>query len=188
MAKNRYLKDIACLESLWDTNVENKLTVAPLLELIASINYIRFTHLTCNTLDELEFNLRSLPSRRTYKILYLAFHGNPGEIQLGDDTVIPLEKLATMMGRKFAGWIIHFGTCGTLQAPRPRLRTFFRETRVAMLLGYRKDVDWIESAAMDLILLDWLQSYKSLPSMWKRVRGSYRDLIAATGLTVFSGP
>jgi hypothetical protein len=181
-----YQKNIACLESLWDTDVENKLTVVPMLELIARINYVRFTHLTCNTLNELEFNLRSLPRGRNYRILYLAFHGDPGEIQLGDGTCIPLEKLASMMARRFAGWIVHFGACGVLEVPNADLSEFYRQTEVAMMIGYRNNIDWVESAAMDLILLDLLQRYRSLGAMRRYVRITYPDMVRKTGLTIYN--
>ena len=180
-----YKKNIACLESLWDDDVENKMTVTPLLELIASVNHIQFTHLTCNTPSELEFTLRMLPRRRSYRILYLAFHGNGGVIQLGDGTYVSMDELAGMMSERFAGWIVHFGACGTLGVPRACLADFYRQTKVAMMIGYCKDVNWVESAAMDLILFDWLQGYISLGAMWNRVRTTYRDLVRNTGLTVY---
>lgn len=181
-----YQKNIACLESLWDADVENKLTVIPLLELIASINSVRFTHLTCNTLKEFEFNLRSLPHRRNYRILYLAFHGNPGEIQLGDGTCVTIENLASMMARRFAGWIVHFGACGTLEVANASLSEFYRQTEVAMMIGYRNDIDWTESAAMDLILLDLLQRYRSLGAMRRYVKNTYPDMVKKTGLTIYN--
>ncbi|MGE5250109.1 MAG: DUF6642 family protein [Bacteroidota bacterium] len=184
MMSHSYSKNIACLESLWDGDVENKLTVTPLLQVISTINRIHFTHLTCNTLGELRFNLLSLPRKRSYRILYLAFHGNAGEIHLGDGTCVSMQELADMMGERFAGWIVHFGACGTLDVPRSSLSEFYRRTRVAMMIGYCKTVNWVESAAMDLILFDWLQGYISLGAMWNRVRSTYPDLVEHTGLTV----
>jgi len=49
-------------------------------------------------------------------------------------------------------------------------------TGVSMVLGYKKDVDWIESTVTDLLFLDWLQSYKNMKSLWKRFRERYREL------------
>ena len=48
-------KNIACLESLWNSDIENRLSVVPILDLVCTINRIRYTHLTCNTREELAF-------------------------------------------------------------------------------------------------------------------------------------
>src|SRR5574341_1322805 len=180
-----YQKHLACLESLWDSDVENRLSVVPLLQLVADLNEVRFAHLTCNTLAEFRFNMALLPRRRRYKVLYLATHGNPGEVILADGTRLTLENLAETMKRRFATWIIHFGTCGTLATARSCLQAFLDQTGVAMLLGYKKDVDWAESAALDLIVLDKIQKYRDMRAMWSQLARSYRDLIRITGFRAF---
>src|SRR5262245_35053929 len=103
-------KNIACLESLWNADLEQRLSVVPILELISRINRTRYTHLTCNTREELAYNLRKLRRGRGYRILYLSLHGKPGEVLL-DGGRTDLESLAMMMGTRFAGWAIHFGSC-----------------------------------------------------------------------------
>ena len=178
-------KGIACIESFWDTHVESRLSVAPLLQVIASSNRVRFIHLTCNTKGELEFALKSIPSRAPFKILYFAFHGSEGKIDLADGSSLSLPELASTMGRKFSSWVFHFGTCGTINTDSRELSRFMRGTGASLLLGYKKDVDWIDSAAMDLILFDWMQSYKNMRAMWSYLKGNYRGLMARTGLTVF---
>ncbi|MEW6568384.1 MAG: DUF6642 family protein [Chloroflexota bacterium] len=180
-----YRKNIACLESLWDSDVEEPLSVVPMLELIAKINDVRFTHLTCNTLEEFKFNLRKLPKTGGYRVLYLAFHGTPGQLELPDGSVLSLEELAKFLRRRFAGWIVHFGTCETLSVSTSRLNRFLEATDVALMIGYKKGVDWAESAAMDMIILDWIQSYKNMRSMWKHVSKSCNQLVALTGLRVY---
>src|SRR2546427_7917224 len=80
-------KNIACLESLWDGNIESRLSVVPLLELASRVDEIRFSYLTCNTEDELEHNLDKLKNKRGYGILYLACHGKPGELVLDESSV-----------------------------------------------------------------------------------------------------
>lgn len=182
---NAYKKSIACLESLWDSDVEEPLTVVPMLELIAKLNDVRFTRLTCNTVQEFKFNLRKLPKSGAYRVLYLAFHGTPGQLELPDGSVLSLEELAGLLRRRFAGWIVHFGTCATLSVPMSHLQRFLDTTGVALMIGYRKGVDWAESAAMDLIVLNWIQNYKNMRSMWNHVSTSYRQLVNLTGLRIF---
>jgi hypothetical protein len=186
MAKiKRAKKDIACLESLWDFDVEQALTVEPILDVIAKVHHVHFSHLACNTGEEFKFNLRTLPSRSSYRILYLAFHGSPGEIGLADGSHVNLEELSGLMGTKFKGWVVHFGSCDTLSTSTKRLQRFFDGTQTSLLVGYKGYINWVDSAAMDLIILDWLQYFKDLRAMWKRMRKDYPDLIKLNGLTVF---
>ena len=185
MARVRsYEKHIACLESLWNHDIENRLTVVPILELVTKVDHLKFIYLTCNTSEELHYNLRKLKRKRKYGILYLSFHGRPGEIVL-DEKPIDLETLAEQMGRGFTDWVVHFGTCATINVEKQRIIEFINETNVSLVLGYKIDVPWIESAALDILLFDWLQSYKDMRSFWFNFRKRHADLVALTGLTAF---
>src|SRR5262252_6773759 len=108
--------NIACLESLWNSDIENRLSVVPILYQVARVNRIKYTYLTCNTREELAYILGKLGKGRRYRILYLSLHGKPGEIIL-DGGRTDLESLAAMMGRRFSGWALHFGSCSTIAVP-----------------------------------------------------------------------
>lgn len=177
-------KKIACIESLWDGDIENRLSVVPLLELSERVNGVGWAYLTCNTEEELEYNLSKLRHRRGYGILYLSCHGRPGELVFDKDAV-EIEKLAQFMGDGFANWVVHFGSCATLNVETARISRFIAATGVSMVVGYRKDVDWIDSAAIDLILFDRLQEYLSMHRFWEHFRARYRDLVSLTGLRAF---
>ena len=58
--KNR----IFCLEGLWDNNLEQRLSVKPLLEIISKLNGIKFTHCPSNTVSEFQFHLYSFTSSK----------------------------------------------------------------------------------------------------------------------------
>ncbi len=165
--------------------MEDRLTVVPILQVIGRMNDTRVVHLTCNTPAEFEFALGAIPSRSPFGILSFAFHGCPGEVMLGDGTLVTLPDLAACMGRKFSSWVVHFGSCGTLRADSADLEKFMAETGVDLLLGYTKNVDWIDAAAMDLILFQRLQQYKYTRSMWSYVKKNYSELVRRTGLTIF---
>jgi hypothetical protein len=139
MANVKYRKNIACLETLWDSNIENRLSVVPILELISKVDRVKYTYLTCNTQEELKYNLGILKQRDEYGILYLSFHGDRGEIAL-DEKSINIERLAKMMGNSFADWIVHFGTCATIDIPQRRIESFMAATKVSMVIGYKKDI------------------------------------------------
>ena len=89
------------------------------------------------------------------------------------------------MGTKFKDWIVHFGSCSILSTKESRLRNFLMDTQVAFLVGYLNAVDWAESTSMDLILLDWMECYKNMECMQKKVKGKYKDLVSITGLRFY---
>lgn len=189
-----YTKNIACLESLWDEDVienDQQASVVPILELLSKIvEDFNFSHLTCNTRGELEYNLEALKrlkKKKKYGILYLSFHGEPGHIHLADNTKMSLEDLADVMGQRFAGWVVHFGSCGTVKVDKGRLAEFVEATQVLLVSGYTKDVYWIESTAMDLLFFDYLQDYIDMKAMWKKLYGRSESLIKATGLVINYG-
>ena len=180
----RYRKKIACLESLWDNDVEKRLSVIPIVELASKLHNLKFTHLTCNTKEELKHNLKKLKRKPGYGILYLSFHGHPGEIVV-DGSKMKIESLASFMGTGFTDWIIHFGSCKTIDMDRNRIVDFMEATGVSMVLGYRRKVCWAEATALEFLLLDWLQGYRDMRRMWNRFRKNYKDLILITGLRAF---
>lgn len=187
MPATKYTKNIACLESLWNTDIEDRWSVRPILEVIANIHDLKLAYLSCNTHEEFAFNLKMLAKRRSYGILYLAFHGAPGEIFLGDDTSLTLENLQELMGTRFADWIVHFGSCSTVDVTPRQLKSFVVETQVKMVLGYTKSVDWIESSALDLLIFQSLQKYINLNAWWTYLKKTYPDMVELTGLKVAMG-
>ena len=179
-------KNIACLESLWNKNIEHRLSVAPILELSSKISLAKFVHLSCNTIEELVHHLNLLKKRRGYGILYLSFHGRPGMIIL-DGSPLDIETLADpdFMGKGFENWAIHFGCCEVMKIGEKKKIDFMKRTKALMVTGYRTDVDWINSTVMDLLLLTFLLPRKNIKKNWMIFRYLYRDLISFTGLEVF---
>ena len=160
------------------------MSVQPILELASKRNYIKSVLLTCNTTQELEYNLRIAPNRNGYGILYFAFHGLPGQIIMAGSSA-DLETIAGFMGKRFSNWIVHFGSCDTFRIEKTRIFDFMKDTNALMAIGYKRRADWMESSAVDLLLLDWLQFYKDMRKFWNRFRRAYKGLIRATGLEAF---
>ena len=78
---------------------------------------VKHTFCTCNTEPEFTYNLRLLRRRRGCGILYLALHGSPGHVAL-DAVDLSLDDLAQRLGTDFRDWVIHFGTCETVDVAR----------------------------------------------------------------------
>lgn len=178
-------KNIFCLESLWNENVERKLSVLPLLEVTEKVKNVKFIHLTCNTVSEFKFNIKFLKRKKSYQILYLAFHGIAEGIQFADGTCLTLDELATIMNDDFKDLIVHFGTCSTLKAKDESLANFVNTTNVRMLSGFTTDVEWEESAALELLYFSSLQQYKNIKYLNAFFQKSYPDLIKLTGFKTF---
>jgi hypothetical protein len=180
-----YAKQIACVESLTDR--EERLSVRPFLEYVASVQAVRLSYAPCDTPDELAEGLSTFGRLRKDGILYVALHGGPGEIYLADGTTVTLEDLAEQLGQRFAGWVLHFGSCSTLKASDRRLAAFTEQTGIPLLLGYTQTVDWIESSAMDMLIFQALQQYVDLRACWRFLERRYGSLIDATGLRAYVG-
>ena len=182
MVKNNgYSKNIACLESLWTDDVENRLTLVPILEILNKKNGTRSVSLSCNTADELRFNFDLLRQVKGYGILYLAFHGFRGGIYL-PGLEVDLEAIAKLMGRSFRNWIVYFSSCRTMDVERVRILNFISLTGVRVVMGFRNTVTWVDSTALDLIVLDRLQHYKNMGRFWNGFRRTYKGLVSRTGL------
>lgn len=181
-----YAKNIFCLESLWNDEVEKKLSVLPLLELSEKCSDIKYIHLSCNTISEFKFNLKFLPRKKSYQILYLAFHGSVENIHFADGTGLSLEDLAEIMQSDFSNLVVHFSSCSTLKAEDKKLSEFVKKTKVKMLSGYGKKVDWNESAALELLFISALQKYKNISYLNSFFEKSYPDLIKATSFKTFT--
>ena len=179
-----YIKHVACLESFWTYNVEDRLSVGPVLELLGKTNGTRSVILTCNTIDEFKFNLEIVKHMKGYRILCLAFHGYPGGIHL-PDLHIDMETLASFMGKDFRNWIIFFDSCRTMNVGKDRIFDFISATEAKMVIGYKREVNWLDSAALDLLILYWLQFYKDMRKFWKRFRRAYKDLVGISGMVVY---
>jgi hypothetical protein len=190
ISKNNGSKNIACLEALWDDTLEERLTASALLDLAAKISEVKFTLLSCNTREEFEFNIAKLCISRIkkhYGVLYLVFHGGPGQIFLSDEVPLSLEELADIMGDNFQNWVVHFSSCSTLAIKENRLKNFIRKTKVSLVIGYTKNMSWSECMAMDLLLFENIANHKRLWDMKKFVRKRYGELVKMTGLRFCSG-
>jgi hypothetical protein len=57
-----------------------------------------------------------------------------------------------------------------------------------MVMGYRHDVDWIDAAATDLLLIDWLQCCKDLRRRWSNFRKTTQPWSSACPAHAVDGP
>ena len=149
---------VLCLEGEWEkSDPLDRLSIEPSLHLLELQRYMRLVHRNVNTVEELDYHIAGMTHRRRrrYEVLYLAFHGSATGIDLGSSTV-SLTDLADKLRHQDSGFVVYFASCGVLDAEPTALKTFCRESGAKAIAGYTRDVDWIESAAFELLMLSSL--------------------------------
>lgn len=137
--------------------MRDRRSVKPLLTLLEQIEVARSIHRDVATVDELQYYAGKWQESRydDYKVLYLAMHGNEGSVFLGRDQV-DLDELEQMLRGACKGKAIYFGSCLTLRMDPKRLQKFARVTGARAVVGYRKSVPWLRTAAFEVLLLERL--------------------------------
>lgn len=147
-------RGIFCLEGDWWNDLKRPSSVRPLLEPLRHLKpYPPYIHRGIGTREEFEFYLHKW-SQRTHSdfpILWLAFHGTPETIHVGDQRgrkgSVTLDDIAETIAGRCTRRIIHFGGCETLQCNGHRLNRFLKRPGAIAVSGYENDIDWIQSAA-----------------------------------------
>ena len=131
-----------------------------MLELVQAQWDVPYIHRTASTRDEFRRVMQEWVKWKYhhYPILYLGFHGFPGGIEIGDDA-IPVEDLVEFYG-KGRGRVIHFSACGTLDISAKEMRNFLKKTEFTAACGFNRDVDWLHSTALEILILDGLSKRK----------------------------
>ncbi len=164
MTKRIKKKGIFCIEGLWEEhNIHDRSSVLPILDLLEKRNYCDYVYHDCATKEELEFllnkwKLKSVQEK--YPILYLAFHGEKACIFLNNKDKYYLNDLAGFLEQKCVGKVIYFGSCSTLNMDKRLINTFLNKTGAIAAIGYKSDIDWIQSTACDLFVFEALQTDK----------------------------
>lgn len=184
MAKRIRKKGIYCIEGLWEEhNIQDKSSVLPILDLLEKRNYCDYIYHDCATKEELEFflnkwKLKSVQEK--YPILYLAFHGEKGCIFLNNKVKYSLDELAEYLVLKCIGKVIYFGSCSTLNMDKRLIKSFLNKTGAIAAVGYKSDIDWIQSTACDLFVFEALQTDKldtrGITNIHERIISDYGNL------------
>jgi hypothetical protein len=177
-------KGIFCIEGHWDHhNIEDQSTVLPILDILYKRGYCGYVHHDCATKSELEFYLQKWNNKtimKKYPILYLAFHGAKGCVFLTQDETYTLDDLAMVLEGKCLGKVIYFGSCSTLNIDIRQIKRFLQKTKAIAAIGYKTDIDWIQSAACDLFVFEALQkdrlTTRGINAIYKKIVSDYGNL------------
>jgi len=166
MAKRRKRLGVFCLEAEWRNNYKRPTTLRPAFELLASAESVPFIHRNVATRQEFEHYVKLWLNKKylDHPILYLGFHGNEGALLVGDQRRegrrVGLDELSGLINKRGKGRVIFFGSCSTLALHGNKINRFLRDTGLQGVMGYEKDIGWMDSAIMDIFLLTLLTAKK----------------------------
>ena len=148
---------ILCLESMWD--LEDYMTVKPILEMINQNYGIEFVHEKFYSFDELKKKIKKHRDK-DFDVIYLAAHGRPGLIKNGTDynDTISIEEFFEYFGDAVKNKVVHISACATLDIDDDRLKELLSRYGCKILSGYTTFTYWLPSASMDIIYFDNLVS------------------------------
>jgi hypothetical protein len=177
------------LEGSWNEDLTDRSSVLPMLELLERLEKIDYVHRDVGTRPELEHYLaRWIDEDLDYYVLYLAFHGKNTGLWLSDrtDGFVTLDYLAGVLADKLDGCVVHFGSCSVMAAEERALQRFLDQTGARAVTGYLSDVDWVDSALMDLAVMGTLSGYRQLGTALNRLEQApqYESLRTELGFSV----
>ena len=170
MAESQYT-GVFAFEGDWEQDLRDKSSMKPTLKTLHHLTEtggFKFIHRRIDTAGELEYYvdkwLGETPEENydDYRVGYFAFHGEEGHISPGEGDV-SLKRLGTWIKGRAQGRIIYFSSCSTLNLETKEIKSFLRSTKARAVVGFTKNVNWIESTAFDLVLLDALAYYHRRP-------------------------
>jgi len=173
-----FTKHVFCLEGDWEKDLRKKSSIGAALDFLQANCNIQYIHKHCGTKENLAYYLSRWKQKRykDYSICYLAFHGHPEVIEVGNEHV-DLSELADMLNGSCVNKIIHFGSCNTLDTDSAKVRDFLEKTQALCVCGFRTDIDFLESSVFDMLLMQKFQEYRNIKSVDRDLKRNYRKLI-----------
>ena len=176
---------VFCVEG-WSARLDTRSTVRPLLELLESEAGIRTIYQRVASMEELRTYLGYWSNYSTYELGFFALHGDPGEVAIGSDSSKMSELIDITtdpndpVDLDLTGKTVYFGSYSTLKN-RSAVRRFREACGARLVCGYTKDVDWLESAAFEMLLLSRFAANADPVSALKPLYRHHRGLIRRLG-------
>ncbi|MDQ4142599.1 MAG: hypothetical protein M3198_02470 [Actinomycetota bacterium] len=141
-------------------------------------DYIKFIYRDVGTFEELKHYLRKWTQKTysSYRLAYLGFHGTPGKIHIGRQS-ITFDQLGQVLENRCANRILYFASCLVLRAPSEEVAAFRSRTKAKAVVGYGKTVDWLEGLAFEALLIDALTRYAHIDAPFDYLEKNYGQLM-----------
>jgi len=156
-------KGIFCIEGLWNDNLKDNSSVRPILDLLCKSADVPYIYHCVATPEELMFFLKKWRQKKYnthYPILYLSMHGTPATIKPSYNYNVSIDDVGTLLQNKCKNKVIFIGSCAVFRSNKKHLKNFLEKTNALLICGYAEYVEWMESTAFELLLLNILQKNK----------------------------
>jgi hypothetical protein len=187
---SRVPRKIVCLETNWgDHNVRlfQHRSVRPFLEVLGAQfdPPLAIAHRFVDSLAQLSFYtarpdglLWRDPEGFDAPVFYLSFHGAPGALRSAAEQIG-----AGALCAAFEGWgrqysnLIYFGACSVFagRTGKAFARRFLEASGTRAVIGYRTDVDWVESMVTDML---FMRRFFSDTDPWTNLRAIHDSVRA----------
>ncbi|SCL45920.1 hypothetical protein GA0070606_0886 [Micromonospora citrea] len=151
-------KGVFCVEGEWDSDLTKRRSVLPTLDMLERLGSLQHIHKSAVTAEQFRYFLEQWSSKRysAYEVGFFALHGAPSELWLSKSHSTSLDEVAGWMSGRWQGKRIYIGGCSVLRGSDAYLADFLYRTGASMVCGFTKQIDWIESAAFETVILDRL--------------------------------
>jgi hypothetical protein len=172
-----YPKRVFCIEGNWEEKLSRNATVKPVLELLRINADVKYIYRDCSTRAEMQYLIEKWQQKgyADYKVLYLAFQGQPGELIIDSRTKVSLEELGEIISLKPRQRLVYFGACSVLRGDARPIKAFLRRSGTRAVCGYTTDADWMKSTALDLIAINELQKFSTTRRGLEAAESSIRE-------------
>jgi len=184
MKLSRYKeKNIFCMEGNWGRGYEDSKSIKTALNFLNASVGINAVRKGCNNPEQFSSYLKDSmkESYDTFGIIYLAFHGSPGQLHINQQEKIDFSAIAATLQGKARDKIIHFGSCSTLRVSGWDLQRFKKATGALAISGYCKDIDFIESTVLDILYFRKCQAYQKISLISRYMHLHYGKLVKQMG-------
>ncbi|WP_157621713.1 DUF6642 family protein [Serinicoccus hydrothermalis] len=162
-------------------------TVKPVLQALEHTGQVRTTHQSINRPEDIFDSFRRWGQNQHagFTVGYLALHGTPGSVYVGRRKVglVDLGEQLRAAGTKLPGRTLHLGSCAVLE-DEDAVTTFRRAVGLKAITGFTEDVDWLESLAFELLLLDVLTYYRRVDAVERYIENNHKEFAKRLGFTL----
>lgn len=185
----RYRVGVFAIEGDWSPKLTDRLTIEPLLAFMRSSRSVDVVHRRVGTPEAFADVAGRWHQKqyRRYILGWFALHGSPGAVHFGRRRVLTLEQMGDLLEDRAKGKFIYFGSCETLRVPRGEIESFRQRTGARAVAGYVREVDWFESAAFEILLLDAFTWYRRSDAIERFLREKHSGLAKRVGFKMYYG-
>ena len=175
-------RGIFCLEGPWSPKITERASMRPLLEVVEGVYKPGIAFRDAATSEEVNQYLKQWSGKQYASHPYgiMSFHGESGKIKLLGKKTLSLRELGDVLAGKCHGRLIHFDSCSVMDVPPKEMKEFRLTTKAAAVSGFTQEVDWLDSAAFTLMLLNSLvhgrRISEALREMYSLHYGAARSL------------